>query len=368
VIRETSKNLDKDPFSSLPLKMRIGLLLLTIGYIMGYLIPPALIYFAGMKKELAQGLVKGGVIYGLSWIVGGLGLFLAGKDSIKYPIYFFAKLLKHLFPTYFDVENGQKEPISMFVVVNVISVLLLLVFGLLAWLRYSIYWLMGIAAVVLIHQGLYTYGMFAPRAEYFFKTIQGKEFFNHEKGFEKGVLFRFDDGPDPVYTPRILDILKEESICALFAVTGENVAKYPEIVKRMHAENHIIGNHTHSHPYNMLLLGYKKLRYQIQKTNDAIAAVTGVVPEYFCPPIGQKNPVMGKIIKELNLKPIMWDIRTADTHLSTKQIMRIIHRKFTSPSIILFHDAVLPWSKKDRESTVESLILTIRFLKDNNHI
>ncbi len=223
----------------------------------------------------------------------------------------------------------------------------------------SVYLLLGIVLIVFMQQVLYIYGMFSTRSNFFFKTIKGKEYFHNRRS----ILFRFDDGPDPVYTPKILDILKSEGIQALFAVMGRHAELYPEIIERMHGENHIICNHTYSHPYNILLLGYKRILEEIAFTNTIIQGITGIKPKYFCPPLGHKNPVIGIAIKKLDLIPVMWDIRTVDTHVSSEKILNKIKRKLKPPSIIMFHDGILPWSRKDREYTVQALKETIRFLK-----
>jgi peptidoglycan-N-acetylglucosamine deacetylase len=224
--------------------------------------------------------------------------------------------------------------------------------------------ILGLILIVCFQQAFYIYGMFSSGTNFFFKTVKGKEYFDNKSG----ILFRFDDGPDPVYTPQILDILKSEGIQALFAVTGKNAEMYPEIVERMHRENHIIANHTYSHPFNILLLGCERVRNEISRTNTIIQSITGVQPKYFCPTIGHKNPIIGKVIKELGLIPVMWDIRTLDTHASFEKIMDIIKRKLKSPAIIMFHDAILPWSKNDRESTVLALKETIRILKEKKYL
>jgi hypothetical protein len=319
VNNEVKKNLDKEPFSSLPLKMRVGIFLLIGSFLIGYGLPPLIILIAGTNNELAAGTIGGSFFYLISWLPGTIGLVLAGKDSIKYPIYFFAKFLKILFPNYFNSSSR----LSPFAITNIISALLILIFLILSVLGFSIYWLICIGVVIFVHQLLYVYGMFSSKSNYFFKTIKGKEYFNNKPG----ILFRFDDGPDPVYTPRILDILKAESVKALFAITGENAKKYPGIVKRIHEENHIIGNHTYSHPYNILLLSYKKIFGEISKTKEIIKEITGEYPVFFSPPMGQKNPIIGKVIRSPNLEPVMWDIRTGDTHFSTKKNSKINTKK-----------------------------------------
>jgi peptidoglycan/xylan/chitin deacetylase (PgdA/CDA1 family) len=362
VNREVEKKLDAQPFSSLPLKMRWGIFLLAGSYVGSYVVPPLVIVVAGSHRELVAGLVGGAFFYALSWGVGMLGLVLAGKDSLKYPVYFLCKALKGLFPNYFS--GGARVPLSAFSKVNVASALLLAAFTVLAVSTRSPFWMAAMAPVVLVHQALYIHGMFSHRSDYFFKLIRGREYFQGSPG----VLFRFDDGPDPDYTPRILDILKEESITALFAVTGENSEKYPELLRRIQRENHAIGNHTYSHPYYFLLLGRKRLRTEIGRTNEIIERITGRKPEFFCPPIGQKNAVIGRVIREFGLKPVMWDIHTSDTWYGSGRIVRTIEKNFRSPAIILFHDGVLPWSRQHRENTIEALQATIRHLKRQGHL
>jgi hypothetical protein len=102
---EVDKKLDQEHFSSLPLRMRIGIFLLIGSFIIGYGIPVLIMILSGIKRQLTAGLVNSTVIYLFSWFLGAFGLFLAGKDCIKYPIFFFAKLIKKLFPDYFSNEN-----------------------------------------------------------------------------------------------------------------------------------------------------------------------------------------------------------------------------------------------------------------------
>jgi hypothetical protein len=101
VNEEVAKELDRDGFMSLPLKMRIGLLMLIASYTVGYGVPIVTMIIAGFNHHLASGLVKGSIVYAVSWVIGAIGLSLAGKGCIQYPIYFFAKFMKRVFPNYF---------------------------------------------------------------------------------------------------------------------------------------------------------------------------------------------------------------------------------------------------------------------------
>jgi hypothetical protein len=103
VNNEVSKELDKEPFSSLPLKMRIGIFIILGSFLIGHGSNLFLVVIPGVNKQLSvSNIIGGSSIYAICWVTGNIGIFLAGKDSIKYPIYFFAKLLKFLFRSYFE--------------------------------------------------------------------------------------------------------------------------------------------------------------------------------------------------------------------------------------------------------------------------
>lgn len=109
VNKEAAKELHKESFFSLPLKMRIGIFMLIASFIIGYGGPVVILIFSGIHKKIASGILNGSILYLFSWVLGAAGLALAGKDCIKYPIYFFAYFFKMLFPKFVaektDVEK-----------------------------------------------------------------------------------------------------------------------------------------------------------------------------------------------------------------------------------------------------------------------
>ncbi len=369
---EVEKKLDQQRFSSLPLRMRIGIGLLIGSYTIGYGFPIIVMIFCGLNHRLSSGLLSSSIVYGVCWVIGAVGLALAGRECIKYPIFFSAKLLKTIFPNYFGEEEhpnrqyAKNSPLtSIFYLVTLISLIGIIVIIILSFILSSeTVLIIGVVLLVCLHQAFYINGMFSSRTNFFFKTIKGKEFFNNKSG----ILFRFDDGPHPIYTPQILDILKSEGVQALFAISGINAESYPEIVKRIYREKHIIANHTYSHPLNILFLSYNRIKDEVSRTNKIIRNITGEDPKYFCPPMGFKNPTISRVTKELGLIPVMWDIKTWDTKVTFDKIIAGIMKKIKTPAIIMFHDGIMPWSKKDRDSTVLALKETIRALKEKKYI
>ena len=104
---------------------------------------------------------------------------------------------------------------------------------------------------------------------------------------------------------------------------------------------------------------------EVTKTSDIIERITGIKPEYYCPPMGQKNPVLGKVIRQTRLDVLTWDIKSYDTLFSTDRIIKRVKSKLRKNTIILFHDGIFKNTKKDRRSTVEALPAVIRLIKQN---
>ncbi len=88
------------------------------------------------------------------------------------------------------------------------------------------------------------------------------------------VALTFDDGPSPTWTPQILDILKRNNVQATFFVIGENARAHPDIVKRIYAEGHFIGNHTQTHP-NMKNLAASAQASQLDQGTRSISVALG---------------------------------------------------------------------------------------------
>ena len=152
----------------------------------------------------------------------------------------------------------------------------------------------------------------------------------------------FDDGPNPKITPQVLDWLKENQFHATFFLVGENVTRYPDLVRRIIAEGHDIGNHSWSHP-KLSGLSDAKVRDQLRRTEDAIVKACGRRPTLFRPPYGALKPAQKAWIeKEFGYKIVLWDIDTLDWTKKTTSadVARRIEKglKPGSPNIILSHD------------------------------
>jgi peptidoglycan-N-acetylglucosamine deacetylase len=125
------------------------------------------------------------------------------------------------------------------------------------------------------------------------------------------VYLTFDDGPDPEWTPRILDLLGAAPARATFFLIGEQVRRAPALVRRIVAEGHALGNHTlsHRHPWTMAT---NAARAQVRDGATAISEVAGVAPSFFRPPHGRRRACMTDEAEGLGERVVMWDVSAID--------------------------------------------------------
>jgi peptidoglycan-N-acetylglucosamine deacetylase len=153
------------------------------------------------------------------------------------------------------------------------------------------------------------------------------------------VAMTFDDGPSAENTPRLLDILKERDIKATFFMIGENAERLPEIVKRVVAEGHEIGNHSWSHPL-LAKMTDEAVREELQKTQDAIVQASGYTPGLLRPPYGGFTGRQRRWANAIfGYKIIFWDVDPLDWKIhDSKHVEREILKQTKPGSIILSHD------------------------------
>ena len=115
------------------------------------------------------------------------------------------------------------------------------------------------------------------------KFPQFPTLYHQGAGTAHQVAITFDDGPDPEWTPKILDILKANNVKAAFFLVGVNAEHYPGLVRRIVAEGHEIGNHTYYHP-NLALCWPEHIRLELNATQLLIETITGRTTTLFRPP------------------------------------------------------------------------------------
>lgn len=152
----------------------------------------------------------------------------------------------------------------------------------------------------------------------------------------KRTAITFDDGPNPEYTEELLEGLKERGVKATFFLLGKEVETYPEIVKKIHEDGHLIGTHSYEH-VNLSNLCDTAAIEQVDKTNNAIYNITGEYPQYIRPPFGCWKC---NLDYETTMIEVLWDVdpldwKTDNSDVITKRVVDKVH----PDDIILLHDA-----------------------------
>lgn len=155
----------------------------------------------------------------------------------------------------------------------------------------------------------------------------------------KYVALTFDDGPNPLYTPKVLDILKRYNAKATFFVLGENAARHKQILARAVSEGHEIGSHTWSHA-KLTACSPERLVSELERTNAVIREATGSAPKVMRPPYGATNPeIIAMTARRYGMPSILWDVDTVDwRHPGVSVVIERAVKKAKSGSIILLHD------------------------------
>ncbi len=181
----------------------------------------------------------------------------------------------------------------------------------------------------------------------------------------KTIALTFDDGPDPVWTPRVLDVLKENDAHGTFFVVGSEVARHPDLAKRVTDNGNELGLHTFTHP-NLQLLAPWRRTLELSQTQVAIARATGVHTNLARFPYSSKNAAIDdenwKLIKNAGRQGYLVVVNDTDSQdwqrPGVEQIIKNATPAGESSAVILFHDA-----GGDRQQTVDALRKFIPMMK-----
>lgn len=214
--------------------------------------------------------------------------------------------------------------------------------------------LLGLGLVFLLFLAIVSWGAFDIRLGYFLPV-----YFRNSAEKNKRIAITFDDGPT-IYTALILELLEQHQAKATFFCIGQQIEKYPNILKQAFDQQHLIGNHTYTHAKNTGFLSTEKMLEEITKNDRIIEAVIGVKPLLYRPPFGVTNPHVAKAVKRSGHAVIGWSIRSLDTVISDeKKILETVISKVKPGSVILFHDI--------NPQTVRIVEQLLNFLSENEY-
>jgi peptidoglycan/xylan/chitin deacetylase (PgdA/CDA1 family) len=154
----------------------------------------------------------------------------------------------------------------------------------------------------------------------------------------KAIALTIDDGPNPVYTPQVLQLLAKYQVTATFSMIGTEVGAYPGVVRDVAAAGHVIANHTWTH-IDLSHLKAAAVADQMNRTTDAIHTVTGKAPTLFRAPYGAWSSTILQECATTGMAPLDWSVDPRDwARPGVSSIVRNIMRNTRTGSIILEHD------------------------------
>ena len=175
------------------------------------------------------------------------------------------------------------------------------------------------------------------------------------------VYLTFDDGPDRVITPQVVDILAENNVCGNFFFIGNQLEKYADVVKKAYDNKNFVGSHCFSHT-KLTTMTSEQVKKEITDTNAILKGITGVAPTFIRPPYGDINDTVISEFKELDLKIVLWSIDTLDwSQRDASHIEKNITDHIRPGDIILMH------CNSDKTETAKALPKIIQAIKDKGY-
>lgn len=207
---------------------------------------------------------------------------------------------------------------------------------------------LAIAGATVVGATAAGYQSLAPTGQWF-----GRAFCRGHRG-SKVIALTFDDGPNDPHTFHLLDVLAKHNAHATFFLIGRYVHLHPDIALEIARRGHTIGNHTFTHPL-LTFQSTSRIRSEITQCRDAIHDAVGKHSNLFRPPWGARRPAVFRVVRELGLEPVMWNITGYDWKApSAAYIEQKVSPKIHGGDVVLLHDGGHAAFGTDRSATVQA--------------
>lgn len=223
----------------------------------------------------------------------------------------------------------------------------------------EVYVALGAVAGVGLAVGAYAYASLWPGSRLFGSALIAPQRPNE-------IALTFDDGPNRIWTPRLLDTLARHQARATFFILGRAAQAEPELVRLIAGAGHLIGNHSWNHP-NMARTSAHRIREELSCTQDTLQQITGAAVKFFRPPFGARRPAVFRIAREMGLYTVLWNAMTSDWNdPSADQIAAKLAKtidslqKSGSSANIVLHDGGHRDPNANREPSITAADLLIR--------
>jgi peptidoglycan/xylan/chitin deacetylase (PgdA/CDA1 family) len=219
---------------------------------------------------------------------------------------------------------------------------------------YDIPLALPITILILLYSLILFYGCYFIHSGFFMNIVCKAE------TDKKVIALSFDDGPAENYTMQIAQVLKEQDIQATFFCIGNRIEGNEHIVKSLHEQGHLLGNHSYSHHFFFDLYSSGKMLAEMKKMNDAVYQVIALRPKLFRPPYGVMNPNLRAAIIEGEFIPVGWNVRSMDTVAKdSSKLLEKIKQALQPGAVYLFHDTC--------KITLDVLPAFIKHVKDQGY-
>jgi peptidoglycan/xylan/chitin deacetylase (PgdA/CDA1 family) len=196
------------------------------------------------------------------------------------------------------------------------------------------------AAVVAAYQSM------APTGRWYGKTFTGLA-----RGSRQMAL-TYDDGPNDPHTLRLLEVLAKHGVHATFFLMGCYVQQRPDLAREILQAGHIVGNHTFTHPL-LTFESEAEVRQELTQCRAALQDAVGETSNLFRPPFGGRRPAVLRVVRELGLQPVMWNVTGYDWNAPPADVIeRKVAKQIRGGDVILLHDGGHKEMGADRSQTV----------------
>ena len=153
------------------------------------------------------------------------------------------------------------------------------------------------------------------------------------------IALTIDDGPDPIVTPQVLDMLDRYATQATFFCIGEKAARHPDLCREIVRRGHAVENHSQHHRLHFSLMSRSSITRELQAAQDTLTAITGQRPLFFRAPAGLRNLFLDPVLARLGLHLASWSARGFDTRISNAERVKnkLLHG-LRAGAILLLHD------------------------------
>ena len=203
--------------------------------------------------------------------------------------------------------------------------------------------LAGTAAAAAVAAG---YQSMAPTGQWYGRTFTGLP-----RGTRQ-IALTYDDGPNDPHTLRLLEVLARHGAHATFFLIGRYVEQRPDIAREIVKAGHVVGNHTFTHPL-LIFKTAAEVHKELTDCRSALQDAIGAHSNLFRPPFGGRRPAVVRVVRELGLQPVMWNVTGYDWNAPPAAVIeRKVSRQIRGGDVILLHDGGHKQLGADRSQTV----------------